>query len=98
MASSRTAEYGPAFFPKGAHPFSKILGRRASGKALGLAPQLRIESIAERRLDERLRSPVGEGGTRREPRCQCGGFGCKRRRRDEPVDEPQLERAAGVEP
>src|SRR5271165_6488432 len=88
----------PALFKKGTDTLGKILGRGTGGKALGFASQLRIESVAGRRLKQPLGSPVGVGWSRCEPSRQCGSFRVERLRRDDAVDEPERQRARCVEP
>src|SRR6266487_2409910 len=97
MASSSPGECRPAFFEKGPDPLGKILGRRTEGKAVRLAPQLRIETVAERRLKQRLGAAVGIRRPGREAPRQGVGFGPECVRRDDSVDEAQLQRPACAE-
>src|SRR5437868_14506049 len=97
MASSAPGEYRPALFEKGPNTFREILGRRTGGKALGLAPQLRVEGIAEGRLEQRLGPAISVRRSRGEPLRHRRGFGREGLRRENAIDKTQFQRAPRIE-
>src|SRR5438445_13449640 len=99
MASSSPGEYRPAFFGKGLDTPGKIRDRCTDGKTIRLAPQLRIETVAERGLEQRLGSAmalvrpwpwVGPAASRA-PSAVASAAG------DEAVDKAQFQRPPQVE-
>src|ERR1700737_256800 len=90
MASLAPGEFRRALFEKGPAALRETLDPRTGGKALGLAPQLRVEGIAEGRLEQRLGPAISMRRSRREPRRQCGSLGGECVGRDDAVDDTQL--------
>lgn len=71
------------------HPFDKVVGRCAGGKVFGFAPQLRLEGVADRRLEQRFGPGIGFGRAGSEPSGQGLGFRLELFRRDDAVDETE---------